>query len=191
MGVWVAHCTLFFRSVDSIRNRKKNDINEEETAAASIAATLAKPIVADAASRSEAKDDGISATSYLIQLGDSEVFFDHVCVNASASSHGLRYLYRARAASDADGGRGAKLTHHVERGPNHASDDLSNAKEAEFKIEIAKLLGPGLKLIKLEVPHSLASMRELIDWKQMCSQNKLKQQQRQARAQVQKHSQQR
>ena len=161
---------------------EQTDINEEETVAANIAATLAKPIIAEAVRQCGVADDGISATSYLMQLGDSAVFFDHVFMSASASSHGLRYLYRARAASDADGSRGVTLTHHVERGLNQPSDDLSNAKETEFKIEIAKLLGPGLKLVKLEVPPSLASMVSLIDWKQSCSQNKLKQQQRHERA---------
>ena len=150
--------------------------------AANIAATLAKPIIAEAVRQCGVADDGISATSYLMQLGDSAVFFDHVFMSASASSHGLRYLYRARAASDADGSRGVTLTHHVERGLNQPSDDLSNAKETEFKIEIAKLLGPSLKLVKLEVPPSSASMVSLIDWKQSCSQNKLKQQQRHERA---------
>jgi hypothetical protein len=79
---------------------------------------------------------------YVVQFGDFAVFFEQVMPNASASSHGLCFLYRNRAAADATcKWPRLTITQHIERGLNQASDDLSNSKVAEFKQEIYKLLG--------------------------------------------------
>ena len=46
-----------------------------------------------------------------------------------------------------------------QRGGGATAEAAIAVYSLEFQIEMAKLLGPGLKLIKLEVPHLLVSKK--------------------------------
>ena len=130
-------------------------------------------------------EDSIQGLHYVVQFGDSAVFFEHVMPNASASSHGLRFLYRNRAAADATcKWPRLTITQRIERGLNQASDDLSNGKITEFKEEIYKLLGANVVFEQLSISTQQASVHDLIDWKLSCAQKDDAQQKRKQKKQL-------
>jgi hypothetical protein len=137
------------------------DINELEFVAGSIAADLANQVVPHV--------EGGNVMHYLYAFGDSAVCFDHVMPGATASAHGLRFLYRKRAMADQLLPR-ITVTQAIRRGLNQPSDDLSNGLEEKFKLEILKLLGPNLDFVRLAVTAEQASVLDLIEWKSMCVQ---------------------
>ena len=192
---------FFFYGKFSAYECDNTDINELESKTAGIAAALVEkvlipePVHVNSESQRDVTQVDVGNTTndneriqceksltglhYVVQFGDSAVFFEHVMPNASASSHGLRFLYRERATADAScKGTRLTITHHIERGLNQASDDLSNSKVAEFKLEIIRLLGPNIEFEQLHVSAEQASVCELIRWKRACVQSKDEKQKR-------------
>jgi hypothetical protein len=170
-GGWIwlygTKTVYYFHGVFSSFEIQNTDINELETKAAAIAAELAMQVVPQV----DADDGGGPVMSYLYQFGDSDVFFTHVMPGATASAHGLRFLYQQRATADQHLPR-LTGTQHVKRGLNQAADYLSNGLVQKFQLEIQKMLGPSLEFIRLLVTPEQASMQDLIAWKNLCAQGK-------------------
>jgi hypothetical protein len=151
------------------------DINELETLAAEYAADFAD-VVIDKLWRARSTADASNSAegdrlTYLVQFGDSQVYFDHVAPGSTANSHGLRFLYRQRAMKD-QGKQRLTITQHVLRGRNQPADSLSNGQVQKFKTEMQSLLGPGLTFTQLDVSLVTTSLTALVDWKLHCAQDK-------------------
>ena len=106
------------------------DINEAETLASEYAAQVADVVATKAG----------GGRHYLYSIGDSAVHFAYTMVRDKASSVGLRWLYRRRAAQDATRNR-LTCTLHVTREFNRAADAACNGDIPAFKAEVRFLLG--------------------------------------------------
>jgi hypothetical protein len=183
-GGWIwlhgSRVVYFFSGWFSPEGVAAADINELETIAAEISASLAHHAVprmyGGSVSERDSDEEADDADSdrhgaqmhYLYSFGDSQVFFEHVMPGASANSHGLRFLYRRRAQADQQRPR-ITITTHVLRGKNVPADHLSNGLIEPFKVEIESVLGPGLTFVRLDVSAEMASLKSLIDWKRSCA----------------------
>ena len=97
---------------------------------------------------------------YVYQIGDSQVYFDHVAGAGHARSTSLRKLYRQRSQS-AQQYETISCTLAVPRAYNKPSDALANGDVASFEYLVKEQLGGHVQLTIWHVPEQLHSIANL------------------------------
>ena len=153
-----AHVEYFFGRWDPELVAKGGlDINDLEAKVGNIASVLAN----------EAADRDNVGCRYVVQIGDSSVWFDSVMPLGHPHSAGLRFLHREKSEQDRQFDV-ISCTLAVPRELNKPADSLSNGDVPLFESQLRELLGH-VSLTRLDVSESLCSVEALAQWKLSCA----------------------